>query len=313
MKQPLYISLIITVMIALGSCASANNPARPLPADPSEGSFVSASDGTKLFVHTYDPAGHSGLSIYVLSGYTGINHRSEKEIIGLLSGGKYRVVVIHPRGTGYSEGTRGDIGDYRGYLNDFIWIINHDIVSNNNRKIVLYGHSISTALALGIAPELNRLDGTILVNPPFKMKASEGMTPGIGDYLKYAFYMIFAPHTPIVNMAGDPAKIKNDEERTETESRLNDPLLVKYISMYVMMESKRLLDNMVRSASNANGALLLLYGAKDSIVERTGCEEIFNAWNDTNREFRTIVDGPHGRSTVVKSGKIIQAWLKKIR
>jgi alpha-beta hydrolase superfamily lysophospholipase len=144
------------------------------------------------------------------------------------------------------------------------------------------------------------------------MRSSPGMAPGIGDYVKYAFYMIFAPHTPIVNMAGDPSKILDREERIEAETRSRDPLLVKYISMYVMMESKYLLDNMVKYAGNSNCPLLLLYGSNDSIVEKSGCDEIYRSWKSSNKEYKRIENGPHGKLTVIMAKNIIHSWLNKI-
>ena len=70
------------------------------------------------------------------------------------------------------------------------------------------------------------------------MKTSKGMTPGVFDYVRYAGYMIFAPHNPIVNMAGNFSEIQNMEEKKEAEAREKDPLLVKYISMYPKFPEK---------------------------------------------------------------------------
>jgi hypothetical protein len=39
------------------------------------------------------------------------------------------------------------------------------------------------------------------VNPPFILKNEKGMIPGMGDYLRYICYYIFALHVPIVNMS----------------------------------------------------------------------------------------------------------------
>ena len=38
------------------------------------------------------------------------------------------------------------------------------------------------------------------------------MSPRVTDYIKYAFYFVFAPHVPIVDMSGDPGLIKNPED-----------------------------------------------------------------------------------------------------
>ncbi len=72
------------------------------------GTFITVKDGIKIFVYEFIPVSDFKNTIYIISGITGINHKSEKDIIELLSNNENRVVVIHPRGTGYSEGKRGD-------------------------------------------------------------------------------------------------------------------------------------------------------------------------------------------------------------
>ncbi len=292
------------------SSTSMKNLDSTLPTSESEGIFYTTSDGTRIFVYTYLPEGNTSSSVYILSGITGINHIREKDIIELLSGGKNWVVVIHPRGTGYSEGKRGDIEDFSKFLNDYVEIINNDIVSRKNSdKVILYGHSMSTAVVLNVAEKITRIDGAILVNPPYKMRDAKGMTPSIGEYIKYAFYYIFMPHTPIVNMAGDPTLISNEEERKEAEERGKDPLLVKYFSMYYMNESKKIMDAMVDKAKKADYPLLLVYGTSDSIVEKSGCDEIFAVWKNPEKKYELIENGPHGKLTVYKAIEKIHAWI----
>lgn len=289
------------------------NTGRPLPNNASEGIFHTAGDETKIFVHTYLPDSNMSASIYVLSGITGINHNSEKDIIEALGGGKNRVVVIHPRGTGYSEGKRGDIEDFSKFLDDYAEIINDDLHSGKTvGKVILFGHSMSTAVALHVAERLSRVDGVILVNPPFKMKRSEGMSPSIGEYFKYAFYYVFAPHKPIVNMAGNPALIQDEDGRMEAAARGRDPLLVKYFSLYYMNQSRKLMASMVEKARAARYPLLLIYGDKDSIVDKSGCDEIFAAWKNPRKHFTIIEGGPHGKLTVHKAMDTIQDWISAL-
>ena len=78
---------------------------------------------------------------------------------------------------------------------------------------------MSCAIALKVAGELQKTDGLILVNPPYRLKSAKGMTPGAGDYLRYICYYIFAPHVPVVNMAGEPSSIENETDRIESEAR----------------------------------------------------------------------------------------------
>ena len=288
------------------------NAERPLLKNENEGSFFKVPDGTLLFYSVYTPGNVSQRTIYIISGYTGINHVTDKDIIEILGNATNRVVTIHPRGTGYSEGKRGDIKNFRMFVNDYEEIINSDMQMNIENEVILYGHSISTAIACAIAPNLKRMDGIILVNPPFKMKNSPGMTPNIFEYIKYGFYMIFSPHTPIVNMGGEPSKIKNSEERKEAIQRINDPLIVRYISMYMMVKSRKCLDSLLKYAKKAAYPLLLVYGTEDSIIEKKGCDEIFENWKCQQKEYLIIENGPHGKQTVILAENEIKEWINKI-
>ncbi|MFH1249867.1 MAG: alpha/beta hydrolase [bacterium] len=300
------VTLMFVTCMAILSCSSMDNGHRlDLPLG-SDGQFYTVSDGTKIFTYTFLPNNEYSKTVYILSGITGINHNREMDIINTLSGGTNRIVVIHPRGTGYSDGKRGDTNDFKAILDDYIEIINSDKKSGSR---ILFGHSMSTAMAIGISSRVENLSGIILVNPPVKLKSSEGMTPGVGEYIKYAFYYIFALHTPIVNMAGNPELIKNPDERKESEERNNDPLLVKYFSMYCMFESKKLMDSMPEMAKACKQPLLLVYGKEDSIIEKEGCDLLYNNWVSSKKTFVCIEDGPHGKLTVIKAQEQIRDWI----
>jgi alpha-beta hydrolase superfamily lysophospholipase len=276
-----------------------------------EGLFYSASDGCRLFIYDYRPAASYHASIFVISGITGINHHNEKDVIQLLANHENRVVVIHPRGTGYSEGIRGDISDIQLVIDDYKKIITSDRdYIFNQHPFFLFGHSMSCAVLLAIAHELKNIDGAILVNPPYKQKKTKGVSPDFGQYIKYAFYMLFAKHKPIVNMAGNPSVIESAEDRTESEQRQKDPLLVKYFSMFYMNEVKKILHSMPDYAKQAEYPLLLIYGSKDSIVDKAGCDLIYKHWKNANKTYKIIENGTHGKSTVIKAKDIITQWIK---
>jgi alpha-beta hydrolase superfamily lysophospholipase len=304
---------LVLILLMLNSCSGMKNFDRPVPDDNEQGNFITVSDGIKIFVYEYVPKSDFKNTVYIISGITGINHKSEKDIIELLSNNENRVVVIHPRGTGYSEGKRGDNSDLSDFIGDYTEIIKGDTYyRDTNRKIILFGHSMSCAIALKVAGELKKTDGLVLVNPPYKLKSAKGMSPGFGDYLKYIGYYIFAPHVPVVNMAGDPSTIENESDRKESEARSNDSLLVKYFSMHYISESKKTMNAMVKSAQQADYPLLLLYGDNDMIVDKTGCDEVFSAWKSQNKSYEIINEGSHGKSTVIKGAGIITKWIERI-
>lgn len=285
---------------------------RPIPEENEKGKFVTVRDGLRIFVYEYVPSGGFTNTIYIVSGITGIDHTNEKDIIENL-GSKNRIVVIHPRGTGYSDGKRGDNTDLTDFTGDYVEIIRGDKYYNiSERKVILFGHSMASAVAIKVAGELQKTDGIILVNPPYKLKSAKGMTPGMSDYLRYIGYYIFAPHVPIVNMAGDPSIIENESDRRESVMRNNDPLLVKYFSVRYMSESRKLMDAMVKNAQQADYPLLLLYGNNDMIVDKAGCDEIFKAWKNKNKNYEIIKGGSHGKSTVILGTEIILKWIDRI-
>jgi alpha-beta hydrolase superfamily lysophospholipase len=304
---------LILLSLMLFSCSGLKNIDRPIPDENETGTFITVRDGIKIFVYELVPVSDFKNTIYIISGITGINHKSEKDIIDLLSNNENRVVVIHHRGTGYSEGKRGDNSDLSDFIGDYAEIIKGDkYYKESNRKIILFGHSMSCAIAVKVAGEIEKTDGLILVNPPYKLKSAKGMSPGFGDYLKYIGYYIFAPHVPVVNMAGDPSIIENESDRKESEARINDPLLIKYFSMRCMKEAKKIMDAMVENAKKADDPLLLLYGENDMIVDKSGCDEIFTAWKGHNKKYEIIKGGSHGKSTVMKGAEIMVKWMESI-
>jgi pimeloyl-ACP methyl ester carboxylesterase len=286
------------------------NNARSEPVSGEGGYFIKVRDGKKIYVWENNPVGDPLKTVYLISGITGINHRSEDDIIDILGHGTNRVVVVHPRGTGYSEGDRGDT-DPADIIEDYCEIIfNDSAYLSGNKKILLFGHSMSCAFALEVAARLPGLEGLILVNPPYRLKPAKGMSPGFRDYLMYIGYYLFAPHKPFVNMAGDPSLIADGQDRMESEQRNSDPLLVKYFSMHCMAASRRTMKAMILNARQADYPLLLLYGGNDNIVDRSGCDEIYAAWEGRNKQFDVIAGGSHGKSSVLKGSGIIVKWIE---
>lgn len=303
--------LALLTLLSFYSCTSMKNYDKPEIIDKSEGHFFKVRDGLQLFIYDYKPIESYNSTIFIISGITGINHNSEKDIIELLSNNENRVVVIHPRGTGYSDGTRGDISNFNDFINDYSEIIRNDKdYGSKQHKVFLLGHSMSTSVLLAAADSLHNIAGAILVNPPYMQKEAKGMSPSFGQYIEYAGYYLFAKHTPIVNMAGDPTKIENEEDRKESESRINDPLLVKYFSMYMMTGTKKIMDSMIDYSKTANYPLLLIYGEKDNIVDKKGCDLIFENWKHQNKQYVLIENGSHGKSTVKLASEIIKKLIK---
>lgn len=288
-----------------------NNLDRSTIAIENERYFFTSKYGCKIFICDYQPIDNYDATIFIISAITGINHHAEKDVIDLLSNSKNRVVIIHPRGTGYSEGIRGDISDFSDFINDYYEIIRGDKdYQSIQHKLILFGHSMSTSILLAVANKLENVGGAILVNPPYLLKRAKGMSPSFIQYLEYAWFYLFDKHYPIVNMAGNPAIIENEEDRKESELRIKDQLLVKYFSMYMMLESKKIMNSMVDYSKKANYPLLLIYGEKDNIVDKKGCDMIFEAWKFEKKQYVIVENGTHGKSTVKQANREIVKWIE---
>ena len=311
-KQKISI-LAIILSLMLTTCTTVKNFEKPEKPSSSEGRFFRTHDGLQLFVYEYLPEDNYDITFFVISGISGINHHREMDIIRLLANDKNRVVVIHPRGTGYSEGRRGDIDNFTDFITDYAEIISSDVdYRSGNHNILMFGHSMSTAILLAVADKLDKIGGAILVNPPLLLKHSKGMSPGFFQYCKYAWYYAFARHKPVVNMAGEPSHIASEEDRKESEQRISDPILVKTFSMHMMLGSKKVMDSMMCFSKSATYPLLLLYGAEDNLVDIKGCKMIYDAWQCKTKEFVIIQNGSHGKSTVLLAKGIICDWIRNI-
>lgn len=275
--------------------------------------YYKSTKGWRIFIYESIPRPDYHATIVLVAGITGINHHREQKLIGLLSNQLHRVVVIHPRGTGYSEGPRGDISPFSDLIQDYIEIIKGDTdYRTKKHKILLFGHSMSTAIVLAIMAIMRDIDGVILVNPPYILKKVKGMSPSVGDYLKFIWCFLFARHKPVVNMAGNPDLIANEEDRQEALVRINDPLLVKYFSMAMMSETKKLLAGMLRHARDANVPLLLIYGLADSLVDQKSSDQLFAAWKSPLKQYNLIAKGTHGITTVILAQSILEQWIAAV-
>jgi pimeloyl-ACP methyl ester carboxylesterase len=291
------------------ACTSWPNLPRPVPAAGTARSFFIANDGTKLFISEYQAEYRDNATIYIIGGITGMNHQRDGDVVAALGGSEYRVMAMHPRGTGYSLGDRGDESTDELVADHVEWISRDRRV---NDKVVLFGHSMSTAIALAVARQLNELDGIILVNPPYKTKRSPGMSPTFREMMRFIGYFVFARHKPVIDMAGDARRIENTQEANEAAQRACDPFLTRYHSLAAMQSVRRQLKSMHTFAESAHWPLLLIYGNADSLVDRAGVDAIFRAWQTPQKTYLEIEDGPHGKATVLMASAPIREWISHL-
>ena len=81
--------------------------------------------------------------------------------------------------------------------------------------------------------------------------------------------------------------------------------------MYMMAKSGKLMNSMIDYCRKAKYPLLLVYGLKDSIVDKRGCDLIVKEWKHEKKQYLLIENGSHGKSTVKLARDTINKWIKE--
>jgi alpha-beta hydrolase superfamily lysophospholipase len=266
-----------------------------------------ASDGTRLYERVYPSAGpRRGMVLYV-AGITGLGGDEQPEFAAALVGRGFEVRFLHPRGTGYSDGPRGDIGDLDRYLEDYREYAR--AVAPAGTPVVVVGHSMGGVFGMRVAASLPQTAGLVLINPAHRYAANPGSSPTFLQYVAYAACMVFVPGDRVVDMGGRPEAITDPEDRAEAIRRLGDPLVVRWFSMRAMLAAKQIMDGAPADAARCRCPLLLIDGDADRIVDRAGHETLFNAYAGTDKTRLTVPGAGHGYATVLKAMPTIAGWV----
>ncbi len=300
------------LLAVLAGCAAYPRVTRP-PLDPPAGAeWLRAPDGALLYTATALPAGEVvGVVSFVLGPEISAAPLYPELQAALYEQG-FATAVLHPRGTGYSDGLRGDIADYGLFLADY----GHALASLQARfpskPIFLMGHSAGAAFALELAAKAPApVAGLVLVNPAYKLLATEGMTPSFGDYVGYAADMVFRPSALTVDMNSRPSGIAHAGDRAEAEAMQADPLVVRYFSMRYLLAQKQVMDRCATNAAAVVAPLLLVQGAKDGLVDPAGGDELLVAAKGLDKVKWIAPEGGHGSSAVETMVGPIVGWLRQ--
>lgn len=305
-------AVLVGVAVATTPTPTAEELARDsaLPAAPSGPGHAwrTASDGTRLYERVYPAAGsRRGVVLYV-AGITGLGADALPEFVSALVGRGLEVRFLHPRGTGYSDGPRGDIGDLDPYLEDYRECAR--AVTPPGTPIVVVGHSLGGVFALRVAADLPHAAGLVLINPAHRFAASPGSSPTVLQYVAYATWMAVAPSRRVVDMGGRPDAIEDLDDRAEAIRRRGDPLVVRWFSLRAMVAAKRVMDGALADAARCGGPLLLVDGDADRIVDRAGHGDLFDAYGGADKSRLTVAGGGHGSRTVIEATPTIARWVE---
>lgn len=291
------------------ACASYPRMTQPPVAPPASATFMPGAGAEQLYTSIEGEHNPRGIVWYVLGpeissaplypNFTKALHQA-----GLAT------AVLHPRGTGYSSGLRGDIEDYALFLDDYRAFLLRLNKLFPGKPLFLLGHSAGAAFALHIAATSQKtLAGLILVNPAYKLIYTEGMGPSTCDYIVYAANYIFRSSALTVDMNSNPAAVKNELDRAEALAMQQDPLVVRYFSLRYMMAQKEVMDACAANIGAADLPVLLIQGAFDALVDPKGNDELLALSRSSDKQKLIAQNGGHGSSSVESMIPQLLGWL----
>ncbi|MGB7217449.1 MAG: alpha/beta fold hydrolase [Vicinamibacterales bacterium] len=283
----------------------------PLPPPAADASWLTGAGGVRLYASARLPGVESvGVIYFVLGPEIGSAELYPRFADAARRAG-FVTAVLHPRGTGYSDGLRGDIDDYELFLGDVEQGLECLRQRFPTKPIFLFGHSAGAALALELAARSSRIAGLIVVNPAYRVIYSEGMGPSFINYVAYAWNFLFRRSALTVDMNSAPSRVRDAADRAEAEAMQRDPLVVRYFSLRYLVAQKHVMDRCATNASLTDAPILLVQGARDSLVDPTRNDEILAAARTTDKAKLVATLGAHGSTAVETMVDDILAWLQK--
>jgi alpha-beta hydrolase superfamily lysophospholipase len=306
MRHTLF-SLAMGVLAA--GCASYPLMTAPPVAPPASAVFIPGADGAQLYTMIEGDPEPRGVVWYVLGPEISSAPLYPAFTRALHQAG-FATAVLHPRGTGYSSGVRGDIEDYALFLSDYQAFFARLRERFAGKPLFLMGHSAGAAFALHVAAGARgALAGVVLVNPAYKLVYSEGMGPSFCDYIVYAANYLCRPAELTVDMNSDPSAVKNDLDRAEALAMQGDPLVVRYFSMRYLFAQKEVMDRCAENIAATDAPVLIVQGAQDMLVDPKGNDELLAAASSSDKRRFIALNGGHGSSAVETMISPLVEWL----
>lgn len=304
--------LAIIVCVAVGRTrwigggqARVSSPPLPVPMDAEP---LSGQDRVRLYSAVHGP-GTRGVVLYVL-GPELTSSPPYPQLTAALHAAGFATAIVHGRGTGYSDGLRGDTASYSGFLSDFDTYLER-LTDRYPGRVFLFGHSLGGALALELSGSIRggQLAGVVLVNPAFRYRPSAGMGPSMWDYLRFAFNMVVRPAALTMDANSTPSAIEFAADRQEAEAMQRDQLPVRYFSMRYKLAELALLKRCLDNAGKTIAPVLLVQGEHDTLIDPLGNDELLSALASREKKKLLAPGGGHGSSAVESLVGPIVRWL----
>lgn len=295
-----------TFLLMLTACVSYPRLTSPPVAPPPSAQFLRGRDDVRLYTSIEGP-GTRGVVWFVLGPETPAQLPYPRLTATLHEAG-FATAVAHARGSGFSDGLRGDIDDYALVLSDYRLFLEH--LAPRFSRIFLVGQSAGAALALEVAAApAAPLAGVVIVNPAWKLRYGKGMGPTFRDYVTYAANAVFRRSALTVDMNRSPSLVQFLPDREEAEALQRDPLVVRYFSLRYLSAQRKVMKRCPKNVAAVRAPLLIVQGAHDALVDPASFDELLHAAEVADKRKLVAPDGGHGSSAVETMVPPLVEWL----
>ncbi|NLY91761.1 MAG: alpha/beta hydrolase [Firmicutes bacterium] len=272
---------------------------------PEDFTYFVARDGIKIYYQELKAKGTAKGTVVFLQGINGGGSRTA--VNDALAENGFGSVIVHQRGTGYSEGVKGDLESFDIVETDYQELL--DLLKKKEPGLPLFilGHSIGGDFCIWIAANRADLAGVILVNPATKFPVTK--VP-FTIKMKFMFDYFFRPRALTIDVS-PPQKISNERDRKEIEATAQDKLSLKKMSVRYAMAAQKLWNESVNNASAANSPVLIIYGGQDDVVDHSETEKVYEVWKHPRKTKIILPDAGHGLHIFDQCTEQIIDWLNK--
>lgn len=272
--------------------------------------YFNSSDNIKLHLSLIYSRRKINKLLFIIHGSGGCTDKDYKYFGLHLAKYGVKSIIIDERGTGYSEGVKGDIENYEIILNDYLDIIQS--YYKENLPIFICAHSFGCNIAVYLTMKLQKyISGVIFLNPMFK--PNKKYTPSIITIIKFIMASLFYPNKPFYSFDNKADKYISTLDKKDLLEKNNNKRITKYFSIRWLLSSKKLIDNVENNIKSIKDIpLLLIRGLNDNFVDIIETERLFKLWDSNKKKYIININAGHGAYIADMAKDDIKDWLKEI-
>ena len=230
-----------------------------------------ASDGVRLFVRDWRPAGPARATLLILHG-VGEHGGRYAAFAERIEGSGVAVRVFDHRGHGRSEGARGHVWEWSRYLVDAVDSASDLRRELPGRPLFVFGHSMGSLLALelairrpipGMRGDIGPVAGWIV--------SGLGIRPrGVATPGKVVLARLLSRLVPRLRLRLGIAPEALSRDPAIVKAYREDPLVFGRASVRWGAEGLRAIERVEEKARRIGEPLLILHGAEDPLSDPSG-------------------------------------------